>query len=274
VTDCVDKATFRAWLSAGSLPGNIERIFHLGACTNTLERDARYVMQNNFAYSRLVLERALERQIPLIYASSMAVYGDSGLFVEEPASEHALNPYAESKLAFDQLVRGVLSSSASASVVGLRYFNVYGQREAHKGPMASMVHRIRRQLTETGVTRLFGGSDGLGDGEHSRDFVFVDDVVKVNLFFASQERARGIFNVGSGLSRSFNELARQVIALNGHGRIEYVPFPESLKGHYQSHTVADLTALRAVGYGESFVTLDEGLALLAAAERNGHQAVA
>ncbi len=274
VLDCVDKAVFRAWLAAGTLPRDVEQIFHLGACTDTLERDARYVMENNFAYSRLLLERALERHVPLIYASSVAVYGDSGHFVEEPASEHALNAYAESKLAFDRLVRDVLSSSKSASVVGLRYFNVYGQREAHKGPMASMVHRIRQQLTETGVTRLFAGSDGLGDGEHSRDFVFVDDVVKVNLFFASQANARGIFNVGSGRSQSFNDLARQVIALNGHGRIEYVPFPDSLRGRYQNHTVADLTALRAVGYAESFMTLGEGLALLAAAERNGHQAVA
>lgn len=273
VAASVDKEAFRRTLEASGLPAGTQRVFHLGACTDTLEDDWTYLQANNVDYSKLLLARALEREVPFVYASSAAVYGAGETFRED-CSERPANPYARSKLAFDRHVRGVLPTARS-TLVGLRYFNVYGPGEEHKGSMASMVHRVRAQLAESGVTRLFGATEGFGAGEHQRDFVFVEDVVKVNLFFASQRRARGIFNVGSGRAVTFNELARRAIGLCGGGRIEYLPFPQSLRGRYQSSTLADLGALRQAGYAAPFVSIEEGLARLGAHEaRQRAQAVA
>jgi ADP-L-glycero-D-manno-heptose 6-epimerase len=253
------EAMIRA-LERGAMPPRIDAIFHQGACADTTESDGHYMMENNFTFSRGLLGFALARKAPMVYASSAAVYGAKRTTLAEPVNERPLNLYALSKLAFDNHVRHAARDAAS-TVVGLRYFNVYGPGEAHKGKMASMAYQLFCQLRETDVARLFAGTDGFGDGEQRRDFVFVEDVVKVNLHFAAAAARRQIINVGTGKSRSFNELARILINLRGgHGKIEYVPFDERLKGKYQSFTEADLAALRSAGYIAEFTPLEAGLA--------------
>jgi ADP-L-glycero-D-manno-heptose 6-epimerase len=259
IGDYMDKQELRAALARGALRGRIRAVLHQGACTNTLEPDGRYLMDNNFTFSKELLRFALEEQVPLVYASSAHVYGDHPGSREEPGNERPLNAYGWSKLVFDQHVRQALPAARS-TVVGLRYFNVYGPRELQKGRMASMVHRIWRQLAETGRARLFEGTDGWGHGEQRRDFVFIDDVVRVNLSFVDGPPRRGIWNVGSGRSRSFNDVARTIIALRGEGAIEYVPMDPALRGKYQSFTEADLTGLRAAGYTAPFTALEDGIA--------------
>lgn len=237
----------------------IRAIFHQGACADTLESDGRYMMQNNFEYSKALLHFALERRIPLIYASSASVYGlGKRGFSEEPENEFPLNVYAYSKHLFDAYVRRLLPS-AESPVVGLRYFNVFGPQEMHKGPMASMVYQAFLQLETTGTVRLFGAAEGFDAGEQRRDFVAVGDVARVNLFFLDHPEVSGIFNCGTGQARSFNDVARQLIALRGSGTITYVPFPPELTGKYQNHTQADLGALRRVGCDVVFPSLEESL---------------
>src|SRR6266404_291095 len=249
---------FRRAIERDALPAQIEAIFHQGACADTTCDDRAYMMDNNFTFSKEVLHFALARRIPLIYASSAAVYGASTAFAPSPENERPLNLYGVSKLAFDNHVREVAASSESV-VAGLRYFNVYGPRESHKGKMASMVYQLYRQLRASGRARLFAGTDGYADGEQRRDFVFVGDVVRVNLALAEGSRS-GIFNVGTGQSRSFNEVANTIITRIGTGAIEYVPFPENLSGRYQSFTQADLSRLRDAGYSEKFSSLEDGIA--------------
>jgi ADP-L-glycero-D-manno-heptose 6-epimerase len=236
-----------------------DALLHQGACADTTESDGRYMMDNNFTFSKELLHWSLERRIPFVYASSASVYGDSRHCSETPECEGPLNVYAYSKLLFDHYVRR-LSPEVGSTVVGLRYFNVYGPRESHKGRMASMVWQLYRQLRGAGVARLFEGTDGYGPGEQRRDFVFVGDAVEVNLFFAEGPPTRGVFNVGTGTSRSFNDIANVLIGRLGGGRVEYIPFPESLRGKYQSFTESDITRLRAAGYGRAFATLEEGIA--------------
>ena len=249
-------------IAAQALPDRIEAIFHQGACVDTTLTDGRYMMENNFRFSKQILGLALARKIPLVYASSAAVYGGARAFAEQPENERPLNLYGLSKLAFDMHVRSRLAGSeaSESTVVGLRYFNVYGPREAHKGKMASMPYQLYRQLKTDGRARLFTGTDGFADGEQRRDFVSVEDVVRVNLFFADGKPRRGIFNVGTGVSRSFNDVARTLIGLMGRGAIEYVPFPAALAGKYQSFTEAKLNALRAAGADHQFKRLEDGLA--------------
>lgn len=237
----------------------LRAVFHLGACTTTTEWNGRYMMQNNYAYSRRLLDLCSGHGIPFLYASSAAVYGRGGDFREAAASMQPLNVYGYSKLLFDQYVLRQFPSVQS-QVVGLRYFNVYGPREQHKGSMASVAYHFYRQLEESGHVRLFEGSDGYGNGEQRRDFVFVDDVVAVNLWFLSNPDKSGIFNLGAGRSQSFNELANAVIAHQGSGYIEYIPFPRKLLGCYQSYTQADISALRAAGYTGEFRTVEQGVA--------------
>ena len=221
--------------------------------------DESAMMDNNVAYSQVLLDFALARGIPFVYASSASVYGVNHDTAEVPANEAPLNLYARSKLAFDQHVRRWLSHARS-TVVGLRYFNVYGARETQKGNMASMVYQLYRQIAESGTARLFEGTDGYDDGEQQRDFVAVDDVAEINLHFALSDSVQGIFNVGTGRARSFNDIARTLIKLMGRGRIKYIPFPESLQGRYQSFTEANLDGLRRAGYDKPFLTLEEGIA--------------
>jgi ADP-L-glycero-D-manno-heptose 6-epimerase len=217
------------------------------------------MMENNFRYSRELLRDCLRHNTPFIYASSAAVYGAGPGFSETPEHERPLNVYGYSKLLFDNYVRRLLPEAGS-QIVGLRYFNVYGPREQHKGSMASVAWHFHNQVAESGEARLFEGSDGYGPGEQERDFVYVDDVVDVNLWLLQHPEVSGIFNAGTGRAQTFNDLARAVIGWHGRGEISYVPFPAGLKDAYQSYTRADLTRLRAAGYSGGFRAVEEGVA--------------
>ena len=260
IQDYMDKRAFRARLDAGTFDLKAEAILHNGACSDTMGGDGRYMLENNFGDSKAVLNYALSKGIPLVYASSAATYGAGPTFAPDPANERPLNVYGYSKLLFDQHVRHLLPRIQS-TVVGLRYFNVYGPREAHKGRMMSVLHQLLRQLRETGVCRLFEGTDGYMDGGQVRDFVFVGDIVDIGLQFAQGPVTKGIFNAGTGRARSFNAIAEALIKHLGGGRIEYIPFPAELKGKYQSFTQADLTGLRAAGYTRPMTELEEGIRL-------------
>lgn len=237
--------------------GEISHIFHQGACSDTMEKDIEYMLQNNFIYSRNILDRALEKNIPFIYASSASVYGNEITFIEDIKYEKPINLYAYSKFLFDQYVRSLLDKNKS-KIVGLRYFNVYGPNEQHKGRMASVAYHLHQQLKEGEEIKLFEGSDGYENGEQRRDFIHVDDVVKVNLWFKKNDIS-GIFNVGTGNSQTFNEVAEAVIKFNKKGKVEYIPFPNKLIGAYQSYTQADITQLRKSGYKEEFLTVEQGV---------------
>jgi ADP-L-glycero-D-manno-heptose 6-epimerase len=257
IADYLDRGAFREAIATGADFGPVEAVFHQGACTDTTEWNGQYMLDTNFAYSKQVFAWCQKKSVPLIYASSGAVYGAGSDFREDAEDLRPLNVYGWSKLLFDQWL--ARQGERAARVVGLRYFNVYGPREAHKGRMASVVHHFDRQLRESGTVRLFGASHGAGDGEHRRDFVFVGDVVAVNLWAFDSARADGIYNVGSGNSRSFNDLARTVIAERGCGRIEYIPMPADLADAYQAFTEADIARLRRDEYAEPFVTIEEGV---------------
>jgi ADP-L-glycero-D-manno-heptose 6-epimerase len=259
IHDYLDKAEFLRLIQQEETTFvDIEAIFHQGACTDTMEYDGQYMMQNNYAYSKALLDYALRNRIRFIYASSAATYGSGAVFEEKFEYEAPINVYGYSKYMFDQYVRRVLPR-AESTVAGLRYFNVYGPHEAHKGKMASVVFQFYNQLKQTGQIRLFQGTGGYGDGEQQRDFVFVGDVVAVNLWFSAGDPRQGIFNVGSGNSRSFNDIARCLIDLEQCGEIVYIPFPDSLKDKYQSFTQADLSVLRRAGYPVPFLSLEEGI---------------
>ncbi len=260
IADYLDKRDFRALLEGGRFDLEAEAVFHNGACSDTMETDGRYMMANNFGDSKALLDWCVARGVPLVYASSAATYGASTRFGVDPAHERPLNVYGWSKLAFDQHLRRRLPDIASP-VVGLRYFNVYGPREQHKGRMMSVLHQLLRQLREGGECRLFTGTDGYGDGEQVRDFVFVGDIVELNLHFAFGPMRKGIFNAGTGQARSFNAIAQTLVAHLGGGRIAYIPFPETLRGKYQSYTQADLGTLRTQGgYARPFTSLEDGIA--------------
>lgn len=273
VADYLDKQEFIERLQAGHFDGDVDAILHEGACSDTMETDGRYMMENNYRYSLTLLDWCLDQEVQLLYASSAATYGGSGVFREERACESPLNVYGYSKFLFDQIVRRRLPE-ASSQVVGFRYFNVYGPRETHKGRMASVAFHHFNQLRSEGRVRLFEGCDGYARGEQRRDFVHVDDVVAVNLWFLDNQRKSGIFNLGTGRAQSFNdvavagvnarreragEAALPIEALIERGLIEYVAFPEALKGKYQSFTQADLTRLRAAGYEAPFLSVEDGV---------------
>ena len=257
IADYLDKDEFLETLGSRFSDG-VRSVFHQGACSTTTEWDGRYMMQNNYAYSRTLLHHCLAQGIPFIYASSAAVYGSSAHFSEVAANELPLNVYAYSKLLFDRYVRR-LALLPDNQVVGLRYFNVYGPQEQHKGQMASVAWHFNRQLLADGEIRLFEGSDGFADGEQRRDFVYVDDVCAVNLWFLQHSEVSGVYNVGTGNSQSFNDVANAVIAWHGRGRIRYIPFPDQLAGAYQSYTEADLSRLRTVGCDVEFRDVEAGV---------------
>ena len=260
ISDYLDKDDFFRALADNSLINEeIEAIIHQGACSSTTEWNGKLVMEVNYSYSKALLHYAERNQIPFIYASSASVYGGGKIFLEDERFEKPLNVYAYSKLLFDQYVRKRLSSSRS-QIVGLRYFNVYGPREQHKESMASVAFHLRNLLLNQGVVKLFAGSDGYEAGEQRRDFIYVDDVVDVILWFLDNPLVSGIFNVGTGYSQSFNEVAQAVLKKFGYGELKYIPFPEHLIGRYQSFTEADITALRAVGYNNKFRPVEIGVA--------------
>ncbi|HEX9172016.1 MAG TPA: ADP-glyceromanno-heptose 6-epimerase [Telluria sp.] len=272
IDDYLDKQDFLERLQRGEFGGKFSAVFHEGACSDTLERDGRYMMQNNYRYSVALFEFCQAHKIPLIYASSAAVYGAGTTFREEPQFERPLNVYGYSKCLFDQVVRRRWEAN-TAQVVGLRYFNVYGPREAHKGAMASVAYHHYQQFLAEGKVRLFEGWDGYANGGQKRDFVHVDDVVDVSLFFLDHPAQRGIFNVGTGRAQAFNEVAEAVVnnmagaaparsleQIVGQGLLEYIPFPDALKGRYQSFTEADISLLRTAGYEKAFLDVGAGVA--------------
>jgi ADP-L-glycero-D-manno-heptose 6-epimerase len=265
VADYFDKAEFLARLDDGDF-GRIDAIFHQGACAVTTEWNGRLMMETNYRYSVRLLEHCLAEAVPLVYASSAAVYGASPVFKENDRSaERPLNVYGYSKLLFDDYVRRRLverhkrRAKRRSQVVGLRYFNVYGPGEAHKGAMASVAFHLHGQVAATGAAKLFEGSGGYGPGEQRRDFIHVGDVVDVNLWLLEHRRVSGVFNVGTGASATFNEVARAVIAWHERGAIRYIPFPDDLRSRYQSFTEADMTALRAAGYQKAFRDVRAGI---------------
>lgn len=259
IADYLDKDEFIDRLSADKkFAKGITAILHLGACSETTEWDGRFMMLNNYSYSQKLLHHSLENKTQFIYASSAAVYGGAKEFVEDPLFENPLNVYGYSKIQFDRYVRRV-AANAESQVVGLRYFNVYGPREQHKGSMASVAFHFNNQISDEGVANLFMGTDGYADGEQLRDFVYIDDISNVNLWFLDNPAASGIFNVGTGRAQSFNDVANAVIQWHGKGKIRYVPFPDHLRGAYQSFTQADLTQLRQSGCDVEFRPVEEGI---------------
>ena len=274
IADYLDKEAFIEQLLDGCFDGEVKAIFHEGACSDTMETDGHYMMENNYRYSLGILDWCIAQEVQFLYASSAATYGGSNEFREERQFEAPLNVYGYSKFLFDQVVRQRMAEAAS-QIVGFRYFNVYGPRESHKGRMASVAFHHYNQFQSEQKVRLFEGCDGYANGEQKRDFVYVGDVAKVNLFFLDHPEKSGIFNLGTGRAQSFNELAAANVnscrALSGEapksleellklGQIEYVPFPEALKGKYQSFTQADLAKLRAAGYEAPFASVEEGVA--------------
>ncbi|MEY4768100.1 MAG: hypothetical protein RL637_739 [Pseudomonadota bacterium] len=261
IRDYMDKTSFLTKLQQGYFRAEtIEAIFHQGACSATTEWNGQYLMENNYEYSKVLFHYCQRHKIPFIYASSAAVYGAGAHFKEGSAFEAPLNVYGYSKFQFDHYVRHN-KARLTAQVVGLRYFNVYGPRESHKGSMASVAYHLNEQLKTSDKLRLFAGYDGFADGEQRRDFVYVGDIVDVNLWFLDNPNISGIYNVGTGRCQSFNELANAVINYYQRGQIEYIPFPEHLKGCYQSFTEANLDQLRAIGCHHSFKTVEQGVPL-------------
>jgi ADP-L-glycero-D-manno-heptose 6-epimerase len=274
IADYLDKDDFLRELANGAFDGALAAISHQGACSDTTETDGRYMMQNNYRYSRELFEFCIDEEVPFVYASSAAVYGAGPDFREERECESPLNVYGYSKFLFDEYVRRNWPERSS-QVVGLRYFNVYGSHEQHKGRMASVAFHFFNQYRASGKVRLFEGSGGYADGEQRRDFVSVDDAVAVNLYFLDHPRQSGIFNVGTGAAQSFNDVAVATVnACRRHanepplaradmqrqGVIEYIPFPPELAGKYQSYTQADISALREAGYAAPLMTVEEGVA--------------
>ena len=270
IEDYFERDEFYTRFARGEL-GRFEAVFHQGACSDTMQHDGRLMMAANYRCSRELLAACARQRVRLIYASSAAVYGGGAVFVEDPAHERPLNVYGYSKLLFDQAVRRQLAGGGGPQVVGLRYFNVYGPREQHKGRMASVAFHQFHELREQGSVQLFGAYGGYGPGQQQRDFVSVEDVVAVNLWFFAHAQRSGIFNVGSGRAQPFNEVA---LAVLNHGRpvplsldellarqlLRYKPFPEALVGRYQCHTQADLGALRAAGCEHGFMDVARGVA--------------
>jgi ADP-L-glycero-D-manno-heptose 6-epimerase len=281
ISDYIDADVFYDAFAAGQY-GQIEAVFHEGACSDTMEQNGKYMMANNYGVSWHLYQACQKRGARLLYASSAATYGGANTFREEPAFELPLNVYGYSKLLFDQRMRrecgdGFHRTKAGKTmqVVGFRYFNVYGPREQHKGRMASVAFHQFNQFKAEGKVKLFGEYGGYPPGGQTRDFVYIDDVVAVNLWFFDHPTETGIFNLGTGRAQPFNDVASSVVnamrSLQGQpalalpdiaqqGLVEYIPFPDALRGKYQCFTQADLTALRATGCDHAFVDVQTGVA--------------
>ncbi|AOZ49578.1 ADP-glyceromanno-heptose 6-epimerase [Chromobacterium vaccinii] len=274
ISHYLDKHEFLHLLLDGEYEGELAAILHQGACSDTMNHDGKYMMDNNYQYTLALFDYCQHEEIQFLYASSAATYGKGTVFKEERQCEGPLNVYGYSKFLFDQVLRQRMKEGLSAQAVGFRYFNVYGPREQHKGRMASVAFHHFNQYREHGKVKLFGGWDGWDNGMQSRDFVSVEDVVKVNLHFLDHPEKSGIFNLGSGRSQPFNDVAEATVnACRRHegkpaltlaemiaqGIVEYIDFPDALKGKYQSFTQADIARLREAGYGEAMLSVAEGV---------------
>ena len=277
IADYLDAGDFYSAFAEGSF-GHVEAVFHEGACSDTMETNGKYMMANNYSLSCKLFHACQRHNTRLLYASSAATYGGSSTFSESPEFEEPLNVYGYSKLLFDQFLRRQLGSAFAQSktqVAGFRYFNVYGPREQHKGRMASVAFHQYNQFQADGKVKLFGDYGGYGPGGQMRDFVFIDDVVAVNLWFFDNPEKSGIFNLGTGRAQPFNDVAVAVVntlrqarnaeplslddAVRG-GFIDYIDFPQALVGKYQSYTQADLGLLRAAGCQHVFADVQAGVA--------------
>jgi ADP-L-glycero-D-manno-heptose 6-epimerase len=284
IADYVDADTFYASFAKEHY-GKVEAVFHEGACSDTMEHNGKYMMQNNYEVTKQLFAAAQAQGTRLLYASSAATYGGSDSFKESPECEKPLNVYGYSKLLFDQYARRALGTqleNAKTQVVGFRYFNVYGPREQHKGRMASVAFHQFHQFNKEGKVKLFGEYGGYAAGAQMRDFISVDDVVAVNLWFFDHPNKSGIFNLGTGRAQPFNDVAHAVIStLNSSSLaansvavgavpkgvadqldsklIDYIAFPDALRGKYQCYTQADITALRAVGCTHVFADVHTGV---------------
>jgi ADP-L-glycero-D-manno-heptose 6-epimerase len=277
ISDYVDASVFYAQFAAGAY-GQVEAVFHEGACSDTMEQNGQFMMDNNYRVSCDLFAACQMQGTRLLYASSAATYGNSDTFIEAPAYEHPLNVYGYSKLLFDQRLRRLLGTKFENTVnqvVGFRYFNVYGLREQHKGRMASVAFHQFNQYKELGYVKLFGDYGGYASGMQERDFVYIDDVVAVNLWFYDNPGISGLFNLGTGRAQPFNDVAVAVVntmrklqkdesplSLDQAVKqqlIQYIPFPDALVGKYQCHTQADLTALRSAGCNHTFADVGHGV---------------
>lgn len=273
IADFLDKEEFRRKIQEGFFDGLIRAVFHQGACSDTMETDGRYMMDNNYQYTLELLDYCQSEDVPFLYASSASVYGSGSVFCESRECEAPLNVYAYSKFLFDQIMRRRWHKRG-AQVVGLRYFNVYGPREQHKGRMASVAYHFFNQYRAEGRVKLFEGCDGYANGGQLRDFVSIEDVVKVNMYFLDNPDKSGIYNLGTGQAQSFNDVAvatvntlrvaegKSVLSLaelHQQQLISYIPFPDALRGKYQSYTQADIGALRSAGYAEPFLSVEQGV---------------
>ena len=273
ICDFHDKDDFLDLVLDGAFDGQLNVIFHLGACSDTMETNGRYMMENNYRYSVSLLDHCQNEEISLIYASSASVYGAGTRFKESREFESPLNVYGYSKFLFDQYVRRQLPQRTT-QIVGFRYFNVYGPREQHKGRMASVAYHFFNQFQREGKVRLFEGCDGYANGMQQRDFISVEDVVNVNLWFYDHPEQSGIFNVGTGKSQTFNDVAFTTVnrcrelagqdpltlaQMQADGMIEYIEFPAALRGKYQSFTEADVSLLREAGYRAPFLSVEQGV---------------
>ncbi len=278
IADYVDADDFYE-LFAEEAYGPVEAVFHEGACSDTMESDGKYMMDNNYSLSCELFQACQAQGTRLLYASSAATYGGSQVFRESPDCEKPLNVYGYSKLLFDQRMRRELGpdfAGAQTQVAGFRYFNVYGPREQHKGRMASVAFHQYHQFLQEGRVKLFGAYGGYEAGGQMRDFVFIDDVVAVNLWFFDHPKQSGLFNLGSGRAQAFNEVALSVVQTMQRQRgkpvpeslaqareaqlIEYIDFPAALVGKYQCFTQADLSALRRAGCDHRFADVASGVA--------------
>ncbi len=278
IRDYMDKHEFLEAIQSDRTFDRIATVFHQGACSDTMATDGKYVVQNNFTFSKILFHFCQRHQAQFIYASSASVYGGGADFSEDRSNESALNVYAWSKLLFDNYIRQSASlpdsKKPAVQCVGLRYFNVYGPGELHKERMASVAWHFNNQYRDNRTVKLFAGTDGYQNGEQLRDFVYVDDVVNVNLYFMNHPELSGIYNVGTGRAQSFNQVALAVINFHRNqqglatidlseavdsGQIQYVSMPQALVGKYQSFTEASLTRLRCAGYEEDFDNIETGI---------------
>lgn len=255
IADYVDYTSAEKYMNDEMAP---QMIFHQGACSDTGEWNGKYIMENNYEFSKKILSYACTNKIKLTYASSASVYGKGKVFKEDSLLEMPINAYAYSKYLFDKYVGNAIGN-ATTQIVGLRYFNVYGPGEGHKGRMASVIYHMNNALENGEEIKLFRGTDGYADGDQMRDFVHVDDIAAVNMWTMDNEIKSGVYNCGTGKARSFNDIANAVIAAKGEGSIKYIDIPETLIPSYQSYTKADIGKLRSAHYRREFINIEEGI---------------
>ena len=260
--DYVEKDDFLEMVLAGNVSSGVETVLHMGACSDTTETNASYLIKNNYEYTKLLAQWATDDNIRFVYASSAATYGDgsAGFSDDEETVENLrpLNMYGYSKQLFDLWARrtGLLKK-----IVGLKYFNVFGPNEYHKGDMRSFVLKAFEQINAAGKVRLFKSHNPkYADGEYVRDFLYVKDAVDMSLFFLDKPKLSGLFNIGAGKARTWNDLVKAVFAaMDKKPNIEYIEMPDSIRNQYQYYTCANIIKLRSAGHKKDPTTLEDAI---------------